>query len=85
MFCFYIRAIQLRSTKWKKTNKDIKKILNKNLTKSCKDEKKILQYQSLLYVHKIIYLKPITCHNDDLLAWQFGIVNICNLMAVKYY
>ena len=55
------------------------------LTEDWKNDKGMLQYQSLPYVPEIICFKEINCHHDDLLAEHFGIDKIQELVARKYY
>lgn len=65
--------MKLRLTELQVDDKQAKDIRWKKLTKSCEIIDKVLYHQNFLYVAKIIYLKLINCHPNNLLARHFRI------------
>ena len=49
------------------------------------DDMKVLQYQGLLYILRIIRFKVISHHNNDLLIRYFRINKIWKLVVRMYY
>lgn len=47
--------------------------------------KKLVKYQNLLYIAKIINFKVINCHHNDFLTCHFGIAKTRELIIRKYY
>lgn len=57
----------------------------KELQKDCNDVNKVLHYQELLFIFKIIYTEFISQHYNDFLKNHFGINKIRGLIDQKYY
>ncbi len=66
-------------------NKEAMKLRSEGLPKSWENIKQVLHYQGLPYIPKVIHLKLISRHYNDLLAGHFGIEKTRKLIAKKYY
>lgn len=76
-----IGAIQLWLTGLQNNNFGAKKNLSKDQLKGLEDAEGILQPYDLQYVPRIIWIKFISCHHDDLFADHFGIDKTYTLIA----
>ena len=63
----------------------MRKIRAKKLGKNKEDSDKVLYYQGLPYISKIIRIRSISKLYNDPLAGHFGIQKIQKFVAKKYY
>ncbi len=66
-------------------NKEAKKLRLERLLKGWKDIDKVLHYQGLLYLPKVIRSELISRHHENPLAGHFGIKKTWESIARKYY
>ena len=75
----------MRHPELQNNNKEAKELRSEQvLSKDWEDIKQVLYYQGLPYVPKVIRLKLISRHYDNLLAGYFGIEKTRELIAKKY-
>ena len=75
----------MRLLKLQNDDKEAKKLRLERLPKSWEDIKKVLYYQSFLYVPKAICLELINKYHNNLLIGYFGIKKMQKLITKKYY
>ena len=82
-----IRDMRLQLPELQDNNKEAKalRLDAVGFPEGWKDDKGVLQYQSLLYVLEIICSKVITCHHNDLFTRHFRIDKTWELVIRKYY
>ena len=80
-----IRGMRLRLVELQAKDSQVRKIRAEKLGRNWEYSDKILHYQGLPYVPKIIRTELISKHHDDLLADHFGIEKTLELVARKYY
>ena len=80
-----IGIIHLRLQELQESNSKAQKIRVAGLQEGWKELDKILHYQGLPYVPKIVRLELINRHYDDPLTGYFGVNKTKELIGRKYY
>lgn len=77
--------MRLRFPELQARNQQTKEIRQAGLKAGWEELDKVLHYQGLLYVPKVIRMELISKHLNDLLAGYFRIKKTQELVAQKYY
>ncbi len=80
-----IRIMRIKLLKLQNNDKNVKKFSVERLLEGWKSIEKVLDYQGLSYIPKIIGFELINKYQDNLLAGHFGIEKIWELITWKYY
>ncbi len=85
LYIINIGNMRMRLLKLQDNNKEIKKSRSEGLSESWENIEKVLHYQDLVYVSKVICLELISRPHDNPLAGHFCIEKNRKLVARKYY
>lgn len=80
-----IRAIKIRLSELCNEDKKAKKLKTKGLPESWENFDKILHYQNLFYIPKVIHSEFISNYHNNPLIDHFGNKKIQKLIVKKYY